>query len=82
MYCACSDTTISNGELSPNVDCSWQENIPMCPPLYWDHEPCQTITRKRSTDDLDDDNEIDVPEDIVAHKEHPEAVNTKIYNSF
>ncbi|VDI35110.1 Hypothetical predicted protein [Mytilus galloprovincialis] len=75
MYCACSDSTISNGHLSPNADCSWQETIPTCPPLYWDREPCQITRRERSTDDIDDDNEIDVPEDIIAHKEHTEANN-------
>lgn len=70
MYCTCLGEV--RGQLSPDVDCSWQENIPVCPPIHWTSEPCK-VRKRRAVDD-DDDDEIDVSEDIVNHKEHPELV--------
>ena len=65
MYCSCMNS--SSDGLSPNVDCSWKETMPTCPPLNWGREPC-SIRSKRSTDE-DDDLTIDVPADIVSYEE-------------
>ena len=62
----------SKDGLSPNVDCSWKETMPTCPPLNWRREPC-SIRSKRSTDE-DDDLTIDVPVDIVSYEEGVEGV--------
>jgi len=70
MYCSCMNS--SRDGLSPNVDCSWKETMPTCPPLNWGREPC-SIRSKRSTDE-DDDLTIDVPADIVAYEEGVEGV--------
>ena len=70
MYCSCMNS--SSDGLSPNVDCSWKETMPTCPPLNWGREPC-SIRSKRSTDE-DDDLTIDVPADIVSYEEGVEGV--------
>ncbi|XP_076077906.1 von Willebrand factor D and EGF domain-containing protein-like [Mytilus galloprovincialis] len=67
MYCSCMNSTQDG--LSPNVDCSWKETMPTCPPLNWGREPC-SIRSKRSADD-DDDVTIDVSPDIVAYIKEP-----------
>ncbi|VDI75280.1 Hypothetical predicted protein [Mytilus galloprovincialis] len=69
MYCSCMNSTQDG--VSPNVDCSWKETMPTCPPLNWGREPC-SIRSKRSADD-DDDVTIDVSPDIVAYTEEPVA---------
>jgi hypothetical protein len=70
MYCSCMNS--STDGFSPNVDCSWKETMPTCPPLNWGREPC-SIRSKRSTDE-DDDLTIDVPADIVSYEEGVEGV--------
>lgn len=78
MYCSCMNSTQDG--VSPNVDCSWKETMPTCPPLNWGREPC-SIRSKRSADD-DDDVTIDVSPDIVAYTEEPVAVSMQLLTMF
>ena len=74
MYCSCLGDTLD--QTSGNVDCSWKETQPVCPPANFGKESCKVRT-KRSTDVDDDDNVvIDVSPDIVAYTERPEVVCT------
>jgi hypothetical protein len=57
MYCSCLGDTLD--QLSPNVDCSWKESLPVCPPVNWGKEACK-VRNKRATDAQDDDPPIDV----------------------
>ena len=60
--------------LSPNVDCSWKETMPVCPPLNWAKESC-SIRGKRSADGTaEDDNPIDAPPELCESQEEPEVV--------
>lgn len=71
MYCSCMNST--DPGLSPNVDCSWKETMPVCPPLNWDREAC-SIRGKRSTDDAaEDDNPIDAPPELCENQPEPEV---------
>ncbi|CAG2212092.1 unnamed protein product [Mytilus edulis] len=75
MYCTCLGDSggILNG-LSANVDCSWKESLPVCPPLNFGKQSC-SIRSKRSTDEDDDDLTIDISPDILTKKEHAERTS-------
>lgn len=75
MYCTClGDNGGTLNGLSANVDCSWKESLPVCPPLNFGKQSC-SIRSKRSTDEDDDDLTIDISPDILTKKEHTERVS-------
>ena len=61
--------------ISEEVNCKWQESLPLCQPLNWKENKCQ-IHGKRQTDD---DLEIDVPFDIVDFAEGPKVRLRPLY---
>ncbi|CAG2222323.1 OCTN [Mytilus edulis] len=75
MYCTClGDSGGTLNGLSANVDCSWKESLPVCPPLNFGKQSC-SIRSKRSTDEDDDDLTIDISPDILTKKEHTERTS-------
>ncbi|XP_076077826.1 uncharacterized protein LOC143048184 isoform X4 [Mytilus galloprovincialis] len=75
MYCTClGDNGGTLNGLSANVDCSWKESLPVCPPLNFGKQSC-SIRSKRSTDEDDDDLTIDISPDILTKKEHTERTS-------
>ena len=76
MYCSCLGDTLD--QLSPNVDCSWKESLPVCPPVNWGKEACK-VRYNRATDAQDDDPPIDVSPDIVSQTERPEVVILQLF---
>ncbi|VDI67679.1 Hypothetical predicted protein [Mytilus galloprovincialis] len=70
MYCSCLGQTL--GELSSEVDCSWKESQPVCPPLDMNKKSC-SVRSKRSTDDEGDEESFDISADEIAYIERPEV---------
>ncbi|XP_071133683.1 uncharacterized protein [Mytilus edulis] len=70
MYCSCLGQTL--GELSSEMDCSWKESQPVCPPLDMNKKSC-SVRSKRSTDDEGDEESFDIPADEIAYIERPEV---------
>jgi hypothetical protein len=73
-YCTCLGTVL--GELSPDVDCSWRETLPLCPLINWAYEACE-IRPKR---DAHEEDSMDASEDVVSLIEHEVEV-TVLANS-
>lgn len=76
MYCSCLGDTLD--QLSPNVDCSWKESLPVCPPVNWGKESC-SVRNKRATDAQDEDVPIDVSPDVVSYTQRPEVVILQLF---
>ncbi|CAC5372516.1 unnamed protein product [Mytilus coruscus] len=70
MYCSCLGQTLAG--FSSEVDCSWKESQPVCPPLNMDKKSC-TVRNKRSTDNVDEDDVFDISADEIAYIERPEV---------
>ena len=71
MYCSCFKDKLvgSSTSLSEEVNCNWQESLPLCQPLNWKKNKCQSHGKRQTDDDL----EIDVPFDIVDFAEGPKV---------
>lgn len=72
MYCSCLGQTLSG--LSSEVDCSWKESQPVCPPLDMNKKSC-SVRSKRSTDDEGDEESFDISAAEIAYIERPEVVS-------
>jgi hypothetical protein len=51
------------GLFDGDVDCSWNEQLPLCPMIHWTFEACD-VRSKRDTDGQDDIT-MDAAEDMV-----------------
>ncbi|XP_069103157.1 von Willebrand factor D and EGF domain-containing protein-like [Argopecten irradians] len=75
-FCSCVGNISSNDPVfSQSTDCSWQEGTQLCPPLTWDARACDT-RQKRTTDNILDDETIDVPLDIIKFQQAADNVDT------
>ena len=60
------------GLLDGDVDCSWNEQLPLCPMIHWAFEACE-VRSKRDTDGQDDIT-MDAAEDMVSLVKHTKTV--------
>ena len=60
------------GLFDGDVDCSWNEQLPLCPMIHWAFEACE-VRSKRDTDGQDDIT-MDAAEDMVSLVKHTKTV--------